>query len=93
MTVYTRRQIVELLAIDEDFIAALEREDIVRTDAPETRFSTTMLERIRAADTLVHELDVNLPGVSVILRMREELATVRRRLQALAVVGAPRRGH
>jgi hypothetical protein len=86
MTYYSRREIALLLSIDEDFIATLEREEIICSDAPDPEhcFSAAMLERIRAADTLVHELDVNLPGVSVILRMREELASVRRRLQALA---------
>jgi hypothetical protein len=93
MTYYSRREIVELLTIDEDFIATLEREEIICVDAsdPERCFSAAMLERVRAADTLVHELDVNLPGVSVILRMREELASMRRRLQALAVLDKPGR--
>jgi len=91
MTYYSRREVVELLAVDEEFIVALEREDIICSDAPDPErcFSAAMLERIRAADTLVHELEINLPGVSVILRMREELATVRRRLQALAVTRRP----
>jgi len=91
MTYYSRRDVVELLAVDEDFIATLEREEIICSDAPDPErcFSAAMLERIRAADTLVHELEVNLPGVSVILRMREELATVRRRLQALTVTARP----
>jgi hypothetical protein len=91
MTYYSRREIIELLSVDEDFIATLEREEIICVDAsdPEHCFSAAMLERVRAADTLVHELDVNLPGVSVILRMREELASMRRRLQALAVLDKP----
>lgn len=93
MTYYSRREIVELLSVDEEFITVLEREEIVCADAsdPEHCFSAAMLERIRAADTLVHELEVNLPGVAVILRMREELATVRRRLQVLATRPPERR--
>jgi hypothetical protein len=92
MTYYSRREVARLLSVDEDFIATLEREEIICTDAPDPErcFSAAMLERIRAADTLVHELDVNLPGVSVILRMREELASLRRRLQAMADPGQPR---
>lgn len=92
MTYYSRREIIELLSVDEDFVATLEREEIICVDAssdPEHCFSAAMLERVRAADTLVHELEVNLPGVSVILRMREELATMRRRLQALAMLEKP----
>ena len=33
---------------------------------------------------LVHELEINLPGVSVILRMREEVATLRHHVEKLA---------
>jgi hypothetical protein len=39
-----------------------------------------MLERARVAHNLVQELDVNLPGVSIILRMREEIADLRHQM-------------
>jgi hypothetical protein len=43
-----------------------------------------MLERVRVADNLVHELEVNLAGVAVIVQMREEVATLREQLADLA---------
>jgi hypothetical protein len=54
MTFYTRRQIVELLDVEEGFVRALEQEEIIESDGPEpsklecwsgsaspTRWSTT----------------------------------------------------
>ncbi len=83
MTFYTRRQVLELLEIEEGFLLALEQEEIVEHDAPasaEGEFSERMLERIRVADTLARDLEVNLPGVAVILRLREEIAELRHAL-------------
>jgi hypothetical protein len=83
---YTRKQVVELLEIDEGFLVALELEEIVSRDAPaETaaEFSERMLERARVAQNLVTDLEVNLPGVAVIIRMREEMSGLRQRVAEL----------
>ncbi len=83
MTVYSRRTIVELLQIDEGFVRALEQEEIIETDTPEGsegEFSEQMLERARVADTLVRDLEVNLAGVAIIIRMREEIADLKHKL-------------
>jgi MerR family transcriptional regulator, heat shock protein HspR len=87
MTFYTRTQIVQLLEIEDSFFVQLEGEEIVYRDAPEGypgEFSEQMLERARVADNLVHELEINLPGVAVILRMREQVATLRHHVESLA---------
>ena len=42
-----------------------------------------MLERARVAQNLVRDLEVNLPGVAVIVRLREEMVGLRRRLEEL----------
>lgn len=83
MSHYTRRQLIELLEIEDAFLVALEREEIVTGDlepGPEAGYSERMLERVRVAHNLVQELDVNLPGVSIILRMREEMAELRHQM-------------
>jgi hypothetical protein len=84
MTYYTRQQVLELLDLDESLFLALEREEIVVGDAPSGaeggEFSERMLERARVAANLVQELDVNLPGAAIIVRLREELAELRRRM-------------
>jgi hypothetical protein len=87
MTYFTRRQLIEILHVDESFLIALEQEEIVQCDSPETEpggFSERMLERARVADNLVHELEVNLAGVAVIVQMRESLADLRHRVESLA---------
>ncbi len=86
MTYYTRRQVFELLEVDEVFLVSLEREDIVLRDAPpeaEGEYSERMLERIRVAQNLVRDLEVNLPGVAVIVRLREEMVGLRRHMEDL----------
>jgi MerR family transcriptional regulator/heat shock protein HspR len=85
-TYYTRKQVLELLEIDEGFLVALEREDVISGDAPADaagEFSERMLERVRVATNLVGELEVNVPGVSIIVRMREEMADLRRHVEEL----------
>ena len=86
-TFYSRRQIVEILEIEESFLVELEQEEIVVCDSPEDHpgeYSERMLERARVADNLIHELDVNLAGAAVIVRLREEVATLRHALERLA---------
>ena len=46
-------------------------------------FSDRMLERARVAQDLIRDLEVNMAGVAVIVRMREELAELRHRLEEL----------
>lgn len=76
MTFYSRTQITKLLELDEGFVVSLEREEIIQADAPapsEGQFSERMLERVRVARELVGELDVNLAGAAIIVRMREQM--------------------
>jgi MerR family transcriptional regulator/heat shock protein HspR len=83
MTSYTRSQLLALLEIEDTFLVALELEEIAMDDArsgQDPGYSERMLERARVAHNLVQELDVNLPGVSIILRMREEMAELRHQM-------------
>lgn len=83
MSVYTLRQIAEILGLDPEFLEQLAREEILLPDA-ESDYSDRMLERARVAHELVHELDVNLAGASVIVRLREEMVVLRQRVTILA---------
>lgn len=47
------------------------------------RYSVEHAELARVAGTLVHELDVNLSGVEIVLRLRSELVTTRQQLADL----------
>jgi hypothetical protein len=84
MSHYSRKQVIELLGVDEGFLALLEQEEIVVVEAPSLGYSERMLERARVATNLVRELDVNLAGAAIIVRMREELAELHHRLAELA---------
>lgn len=86
MTSFERSEVVRLLNVDDAFLESLERESIVHVDVEGHRFSARMVERVRVAHSLIYELEVNLSGVAVILRMREELGGMRgalRRVEAI----------
>jgi hypothetical protein len=85
MSVYTLRQIAEILGLDPEFLEQLASEEILHPDAEaDTGYSDRMLERARVAHELVHELEVNLAGASVIVRLREEMVVLRQRVTILA---------
>jgi len=86
VTTYSRKQVLELLEIDEGFFLSLEREEIIICDVEAQatgEYSERMLERARVAHNLVRDLDVNLPGTAVILQMREEMSELRRHVESL----------
>ncbi|MCP3983293.1 MAG: hypothetical protein GY723_02835 [bacterium] len=85
MPTFSRHQIAEILEIDEGFLIRLETEEILFADAASSNapYTERMLERARVAHSLAEELEVNLPGVAVIVRLREELGTSRARIDAL----------
>jgi hypothetical protein len=85
---YTRHQIVELLEIEEGFLLRLEQEEIIHPDAPPdapSKYSEQMLERVRVAHNLVRDLEVNLAGAAIIVRLREEIASMRHQLERLVL--------
>ena len=84
MRTFTRREIATLLEIDEMFVVQLEQELILQFDVRDSTYSENMLERARVAHSLVVELEVNLAGVAIILRMRDDLGQLRSNVRALA---------
>ena len=81
---YTRTQIIEILEIEAHYLVLLEQEAIVICDAPPGsagEFSERMLERARVAHNLTHELDVNLAGAAIIVRMREQMQRQRQQVE------------
>jgi MerR family transcriptional regulator, heat shock protein HspR len=74
---FYRRQIIEIFEIDESFLRRLEDEELVHPveveSVSEDVFPAEEVERIRIIHNLVSELEVNLPGVEVILEMRENM--------------------
>jgi len=85
MSRYTLREIAEILGLDPGFLEELAREEILTPDIPEAGYSERMLERARVCDELVHELEVNLAGASVIVRLREEVVVLHQHVRVLAL--------
>jgi hypothetical protein len=84
MSGYTLHEICEIVGIEEGFALELVRESVLVADAAEAApYSARMLERARVARELVQELEVNLAGAAVIVRLREELADLRRCADAM----------
>ena len=76
------REVVELLLEAGVLPAPLERD-----------YSDDEAELVRVARVLVRELEVNVPGVEVILRMRAEILALRRQMtEVLRGLQEARRG-
>ena len=84
---WTVTEVVELFKIEKRFLKDLEEEDVVcpvcRDDPKVKLFSTTDLEKLRLAKILMEEMGVNLPGVEVILRMRQNMIEMRNQFDTI----------
>jgi len=78
---YTVEHLVEICGGDRTFVDELFAHEILERSVDITRDD---LERVRVAWSLVRELEVNMPGVDIILRLREELLATRRQMLELA---------
>ena len=80
---WTLAEILELLEGDDRFLEEARRQGLHRDDDGDC-YDVLQVERVRVARTLVRELDVNWPGVEVVLRLREELVHTRQLALELA---------
>ena len=80
-------EIIEIFNVDQNFIENLEKENIIckvcTEKTPEKRFSLNDMEKLRLAKILMHEMDVNIPGIEVILQMRQSMIDMRKQLDAI----------
>ena len=72
----SRAELVGLLAVDEEFLVLLEREQVVTGD-PTLGYTHAAAEQVRICHSLYHELGVNLPGLDVALRLLETIRAER----------------
>jgi len=83
----TKLEIIEMFEVEERFLLDLEDEDIlcpvVRKGRKERVYPLGEVEKLRLAKILVEEMDVNLPGVDIILRMRRDMFDMRRQFDAI----------
>lgn len=80
-------EVIEFFDVDERFLRDLETEEIIcaeMTEADSARtFCMEELEKLRLAKILVEDMEVNLAGVEVILRMRQNMLDMRRQFDAI----------
>jgi len=78
---WTVTEVVEIFEVDERFLLELEEEEVLcpicRDDPPSKLFSSAEMEKLRLAKLLIDDMGVNLPGVEIILRMRQSIYEMR----------------
>lgn len=84
---WTVTEVVEIFEIGEDFLIELEEEEVLcpvcRDDSPIKLFPAAELEKLRLAKILIEDMGVNLPGVEIILRMRQNMFEMRRQFDEI----------
>jgi MerR family transcriptional regulator/heat shock protein HspR len=84
---WTVTEVVERFKVEMRFLEDLEEEEVVcpvhRDDPQAKLFSKRDLENLRLAKILVEDMGVNLPGVEVILRMRQNMIDMRNQFDAI----------
>ncbi len=84
---YYKKQVIEIFSVDERFLDELEAEDLICSSeleaGSEKVFPPDQVERIRIILNLVEDLEVNLPGVEVILEMRENMMRMQRQFDKI----------
>ena len=83
----TVTEVVEIFQIQESFLSDLEEEEIVcpicRKRPPIKLFPPSELEKLRLVKILHEDMGVNLPGIEVILRMRQSMFDMRRQFDLI----------
>ena len=84
---YHRKQILDIFECEETFLDELESEELVVCSkvnpSGDKFYDVYQIERIRIITNLTRELDVNLPGVEVILQMRENMISMRKQFDQI----------
>ena len=86
-TYWTIDEVLESLQITKELLDDLEKEKIVCSTYVEAErtnvFALDDVEKIRVIKTMVEDLGVNLPGVEVILHMRQEMIAMRKQFDQI----------
>jgi MerR family transcriptional regulator/heat shock protein HspR len=80
-------EVLEFFQVEEGLLSDLEEEEIIcpacDEGLPTRLFHIHELEKLRIAKILMEEMDVNLSGVEVILRMRQNMIDMRKQFDAI----------
>lgn len=88
---YTYQHLLELVEGDHEFIVRLVEEGIIEQSED---IVSVDLDTVLLARTLWRDLEVDWPGIQIIVRLSAQLAAARRRIQeleaAVATAGQPK---
>jgi MerR family transcriptional regulator/heat shock protein HspR len=79
-------EVVSELHVDTDFLHRLESEDLIhlkQTSEGDYVMSAEDAERVRLVVLLTGEMDVNLPGVEVIMHMRDSMLAMQKQFSEI----------
>jgi MerR family transcriptional regulator, heat shock protein HspR len=79
-------EVITELHVDLGFVQALEQEDLIHlkhSTEGDLVMSSEDAERVRVAQLLTGELDVNLAGVEVIINMRDSIVAMQRQFSEI----------
>ncbi len=86
-TFWTKTEIIEHFQVDINFLSELEAEEIIcpvcGTTPDENLLSAQDMEKLRVARILYEEMDVNIPGIEIILQMRQNMLDMRKQFDAI----------
>jgi len=84
---WTITEVIELFEVEDSFLSELEEEEIVcpicREESPTKLFNSEAMEKLRLAKILTEDMGVNLPGVEIILRMRQNMFEMKRQFDTV----------
>jgi MerR family transcriptional regulator/heat shock protein HspR len=84
---WTITEVVELFEVEESFLIDLEEEEILcptcQDDSTTKLFTSSELEKLRIAKILFEDMGVNVPGIEIILRMRQTMFDLRNQFDAI----------
>ena len=89
MTVHRYSKLSEVvieLRVKAEFLETMEAEGLIhlkRSSEGEPIVSSEDVERIRVAQELMAQLDVNLPGVEVVMHMRDSMLALQRQFSEI----------
>lgn len=87
MTRFTYQHLLELVEGDEELLVRLVDEGVIEGDA---NVVSVDLDTVLLARTLWRDLDVEWPGIEIIVRLAAQLTAARRRIEELEASLKPR---
>ena len=84
---WTHTEVIETFEVEEHFLEDLEEEEIIcptcGDDDRTKQFPVSEMEKLRLAKILFDDMGVNLAGIDIILKMRQDMIDMRKQFDAI----------